>query len=295
MNRFIMAAGIALAAFPAALFGFQAPNFGACCEVQKVADNFYVLRGGGGASEVFITRNNGVVVVDSKVPGQGAALVEKIKTITDKPISTLIITHTHQDHSGGAPEFPAGIQIVAQENTKANMEKMDLFKKPGNDKFLPNKTYKDKLKLFSGPDEVDVYYFGPAGTNGDSWIVFPALRIMAAGDDFAAKGTNFMDATNGGSAAQAKTIRAVVKNIKNVDTVVPGHAPTLYTWTDMKEYADFNEDFLKWGLAEKKSGKSVDEAAAEYKSPEKYAGYAPPNARFVKTNLQVIYDDPRLK
>jgi hypothetical protein len=118
---------------------------------------------------------------------------------------------------------------------------------------------------------------------------------MAAGDDFAAKGTNFMDATNGGSAAQAKTIRAVVNNIKNVETVVPGHAPTLYTWADMKEYADFNEDFLKWGLAEKESGKSVDEAAAAYKSPEKYIGYAPPNARFVKTNLQVIYDDPTLK
>jgi glyoxylase-like metal-dependent hydrolase (beta-lactamase superfamily II) len=260
-----------------------------------VKDNFYVLRGGGGATEVFITQKNGIVVVDAKVPGQGAALVEKIKSLTDKPISTLIITHTHPDHSGGAPEFPAGIQIVAQENTKANMEKMDLFKKPGNEKFLPNKTYKNKLKLFSGPDEVDVYYFGPGGTSGDSWIVFPALRIMAAGDDFAAKGTNYMDVSNGGSGLQAKTIRAVVNNIKNVDTVVPGHAPVLYTWADMKEYAEFNEDFLQWALAEKKSGKSVDEAAAEYKSPEKYAGYAAPNARFVKANLQAIYDDPTLK
>jgi glyoxylase-like metal-dependent hydrolase (beta-lactamase superfamily II) len=127
MNRFMMLAGFALYTLPVALFAFQAPG-SPCCVVTKVTDNFYVLGGGGGASSLFITRDHDAVVVDVKNPGQGAALVEKIKTLTDRPITTVILTHTHTDHTGGLPELPAGFQIVAQENTKTNMEKMDLFK-----------------------------------------------------------------------------------------------------------------------------------------------------------------------
>src|SRR5262249_8983473 len=157
---------------PASLFGFQAPaNAPKVIEVQKVKDNFYVLKGGGGNTSEFITQKNGVVVVDTKLPGLGSLIVEKIKSITDKPVKTVILTHTHMDDVGGLPDFPAGIQIVATENTKANMPKKgrfgsdSIYSKPENAKFLPNKTFKDKLKLFSGADEVDVYYFGPGGTN----------------------------------------------------------------------------------------------------------------------------------
>jgi hypothetical protein len=135
-------------------------------------------------------------------------------------------------------------------------------------------------------------------------VVFPALQILAAGDSFALKTTNFIDVQNGGSAMQARVVRTAVNRLKNIDKIVPGHAPfvvddarppMLYTWADLKEWADFNEDFLKWALSEKKSGKSVDEAASEYKSPEKYASYGPPIPNFVKQDLQAIYNDPTLK
>ena len=66
------------------------------------------------------------------------------------------------------------------------MEKMDAFK---DDKsvFLPKKTYKDKLTIGKGKDQIDLFYFGPAHTNGDAWVVFKALRVMHAGDAFAGK------------------------------------------------------------------------------------------------------------
>jgi glyoxylase-like metal-dependent hydrolase (beta-lactamase superfamily II) len=297
MKRTIMLAGwIGLAALPGAVFGFQvpAPDAPKVIDVEKIKDNFYVLKGGGGNTSVFITQNNGVVVVDTKNPGWGPLLVEKIKSITDKPVTTIINTHTHADHTSGNPYFPAGVQIIAQENTKANMEKMDLFKKPENAKFLPTKTYKDKLKLFSGPDEVDLYYFGAAGTNGDSWVVFPSLRIMAAGDDFAGKTVTFLDESNGGSGAFAQTLKNVVKRVKNVDIVIPGHSTAMFTWADFKEWADFNQELVDWVLAEKKAGKSVDDAIAEYKIPAKYAGYTPPQPRFVKATITAIYNTPGL-
>ena len=77
-------------------------------EADKIKDNLYVLKGGGGNSSVFITAA-GVVVVDTKNPGWGAPLLAKLKTITDKPVTTIINTHTHGDHVSGNVEFPATV------------------------------------------------------------------------------------------------------------------------------------------------------------------------------------------
>ena len=110
-----------------------------------------------------------------RTPGGGQLILDKIRTVTDKPITTIINTHTHADHTGGNEFFGTSVEFVAHENTKANMEKMDNFK---GDKsvFLPKKTYKDKLTL-GGKDEIDLYYFGPAHTNGD------ACRVQRACSD----------------------------------------------------------------------------------------------------------------
>ena len=92
-------------------------------EVEKLRDNLYLMKGGGGNSAVFITAN-GVVVVDTKNPGWGQPLLDKIKSVTDKPVTTIINTHTHGDHVSGNVEFPATVEVVTHENTKANMEHM---------------------------------------------------------------------------------------------------------------------------------------------------------------------------
>jgi cyclase len=302
MKRLMLLAWIGLATLPTALFGFQPPSQPApkIIEVLKIKDNFYVLTGGGGNTSVFVTHDHGVVVVDTKNPGWGSLLVEKIKSITDKPIKTVILTHAHSDHVGGLAEFPKGIQIVAQENAKANMLKAslygpgDLFKKPENAKFLPNKTFNKKLTLFSGADEIDLYYFGPGETGDDAWVVFPSLRILVAGDNFSRKEVNLIDDTAGGTGALARTLRSAVNTIKGVDTVVPGHQHTVFTWADLKEYADYSQEFLDWVLVQKKAGKSADEVAAEYKYPAKYANYGPPRLEFLKLTTRAIYNTPGL-
>src|SRR5262250_3394595 len=110
--------------------------------VTKLKDNLYVLKGGGGNTSIFVTAT-GVVVVDSKNPGWGQPILDKIKTLTDKPVTTLINTHTHGDHVSGNVEFPATIDFIAQENTKANMEKMEIFK-TNNNRGMTKRTFKDK-------------------------------------------------------------------------------------------------------------------------------------------------------
>jgi glyoxylase-like metal-dependent hydrolase (beta-lactamase superfamily II) len=243
-------------------------------EVEKVKDNLYVLRGGGGNTAVFLTAN-GVVVVDAKNPGWGKPILDKIKELTPKPITTLINTHTHGDHVSGNVEFPATIDFVAQENTKANMEKMPIFKEH-NGVGMAKRTFKDKMTIGKGADQIDLYYFGPGHTNGDAWIVFPALRTMHAGDIFASKGLPLIDGDNGGSVLHIhETLNKANNSIKGVDTIINGHTPKNTAWADLKEYADFNQDFLTWAQAELKAGKTPAQAAAEWKLPAKYVGYSP--------------------
>ncbi|HEY7475045.1 MAG TPA: MBL fold metallo-hydrolase, partial [Vicinamibacterales bacterium] len=99
--------------------------------VEKVKDNLFVLRGGGGNTAVFVT-TTGVVVVDAKNPGWGQPILEKVKELTPKPVTLVINTHAHGDHVSGNVEFPATVDVVTQENTKANMEKLDIFKQNNN-------------------------------------------------------------------------------------------------------------------------------------------------------------------
>jgi cyclase len=242
-------------------------------EVDKVKDNLYVLKGGGGNTAVFITAN-GVVVVDAKNPGWGKPILEKVKELTPKPITTLINTHTHADHVSGNVEFPATVEVVTQENTKANMEKMDIFKQ-NNGRGMARKTFKDKMTLMNGADQIDLYYFGPGHTNGDAIVVFPALRTAHIGDLFASKSLPLVDADNGGSVLHyPETLNKVLGGIKNVDTLINGHMPATTTWADLKTFAEFNQDFLTWAQGALKSGQTPEQAAAGWKVPGKYAGYS---------------------
>ncbi len=243
-------------------------------DVEKVKDNLYVLRGGGGNTAVFLTAD-GVVVVDAKNPGWGKPILDKIKTLTPKPITMLINTHTHGDHVSGNVEFPATIDFVAQENTKVNMEKMPIFKEHGG-VGMAKRTFKDKMTIGKGADQIDLYYFGPGHTNGDAWVVFPALRIVHAGDIFSGKNVPLIDEANGGSMMEISgTLMKAHDGIKNVDAIINGHTPAQTTWADLKEYAEFNKDLVAWMTTELKAGKTPEAAAAEWKLPEKYKGYAP--------------------
>jgi cyclase len=254
-------------------------------EVEKVKDNLFMLKGGGGNTAVFVTAN-GVTVVDAKNPGWGQPILDKIKELTPKPVTLLINTHTHGDHVSGNVDFPATVDIVVQENTKTNMEKMPIFKEH-NGKGMPKKTFKDKMTLGSGKDRVDLYYFGRGHTNGDAWIVFPELRVVHAGDIFSGKNLPLLDMNNGGSGGEiGTTLTKAHAGIKNVDSIITGHS-TLMKWDDLAEYAQFNKDFLADVQAGMKAGKSADEIAAGWKPAAKYKDYTIADAR-LKTNVQAI-------
>ena len=280
--------------------GQQAPKI---VEVEKLKDNLFVLKGGGGNTAVFITAA-GVVVVDAKNPGWGQPILDKIKELTNKPVTTLINTHTHGDHVSGNVEFPATVDIIVQENTKTNMGKMipnstaqdqkvppQTIFQANNGRGLPKRTFKDKMTLFKGADEIDLFYFGRGHTNGDAWVLFPSLRTVHAGDIFSGKNLPLLDANNGGSAALiADSLQKGYDTLKNVDTIITGHS-TQMTMADLKEYIAFNREFLNDVQTAKRAGKSVDDIAASWKMPAKYAGYAPVDANRLKNNARLAFSE----
>ena len=271
------------------------PGALAATKIEKVKDNLYMITGSdptdrslfaGGNTGVFIT-DTGVIVVDTKLAGWGQVLLDRIKTVTNKPVTTIINTHTHGDHTGSNTMLPASVEIIAHENTKANMEKMDAFKGDGA-KGLPKKTYKDKMSLGSGKDRVDLYYFGRGHTNGDTWIIYPSLRVMQTGDMFAWKDSPLLDKANGGSGVEyAATVRKAVAAANNVDTLIVGHSP-LRTVPELKEYAQFMDDLVAAVKQAKAAGKSAADAAASIDLTTTYKGYKKERQTGA---VQVIYDE----
>jgi len=251
--------------------GFNFPPVG---KAEKITDNLYWLQGQGGNTAIYVAAN-GVVLVDTKLANNGQAILDQVKAVTDKPVTQIINTHTHGDHTGSNQFFPATVEIVTQENTAANMQKMDVFKDPANKHGLPDRTFKNKMTLLSGNDAIDLYYFGRAHTNGDALVVFRNARVMHAGDMFATKGLPLLDANNGGSGVDyGETIGNASKGIKNVDTVITGHSMTLMKWQDFVDYGEFNRAYLAAARSAMRGGKTPEQAAMEFKLPEKFKDYS---------------------
>jgi hypothetical protein len=72
--------------------------------------------------------------------------------------------------------------------------------------------------------------------------------------------------------------------------VITGHSTNM-TMADLKEYADFNREFVQAVRAAKKAGQTVDDVANSWKVPDRFKGYAQPMPARLKPNVQVVWDE----
>lgn len=274
--------------------------------VHRVSENLYMLGNdpaeqgmrSGGNTAVFVM-SSGVALVDTKILGYGQDILAEVGQITDKPVTTIINTHTHYDHSGGNVEFPDTVDFVVHENTLAQMLRpscepvtnCDAFKGQ-NAKYLPRTTYSDRMSLFTGgPDQIDLYYFGRGHTDGDTFVVFKAARAVHTGDMFARKGLPFLDVANGnGSALEfGDTLRKAVAGIDNVDTVIPGHNDEVLLWRDLVDYSGFYNDLVATIQVGRAGGQSVDQVVSSYALPAQYSDFQVADDR-LRSVVQYVFD-----
>jgi cyclase len=252
--------------------GGRGPGFPPVSAAEKVADNLFMVPGQGGNTAVWVAAN-GVVLVDTKLANNGQAILDQVKAVTDKPVTHIINTHTHGDHTGSNQFFPATVEIVTQANTSTNMQKLPVFQEAANKHGLPDRTFKDRMTLLRGDDAIDLHYYGAAHTSGDAFVVFRRARVMHAGDAFANKAQPLIDVANGGSGiAYPETLAKVAREVKNVDRVITGHS-TVVPWQDFVDFGEFNRLFLAHARASLKTGRTPEQAMMNLTLPEKFKGY----------------------
>src|SRR5229473_7562440 len=93
--------------------------------IMKLKDGLYVIPGYDGAATggnvaVRVT-DEGVIVVDSKLPVLYSDIVDKVKSISAQPIRYLLNTHQHGDHTGSNSQFLKTAEILMHRNARANM------------------------------------------------------------------------------------------------------------------------------------------------------------------------------
>ena len=269
MTRAILALGLMALAVSGAVVAQQPQQFEPIGAIVKVRNNLFMIPGQGGNTAVFVTRR-GVVLVDTKLAGNGQAILDRVASVTDLPVTTVINTHSHFDHVGSNETFPATVDVVTHENARVAMAKDSAVKDiPAA---MPDRTFKDRLTIGQGPDRVELYYFGAAHTNGDAFVVFPSVRAMHAGDVYPWKAAPFIDDGNGGSpVALPDTLESLINTVGDVDSVIPGHMPVT-TWASLVEFTQFNRQLLATARAARAAGRSVDQALNELKS-SRFADY----------------------
>jgi len=246
--------------------GSRIPPTGA---IEKIKDNLYKIGGAGSNTTVFITAE-GVVLVDTKLANNGEAILKQVQTVTDKPVSMIINTHTHPDHNGSNDYFKKArptIEVVAHENTK----KWVAANPRSDPAMTPDRIFTDTLTLGKGRDRIDFYYFGAGHTNGDAFVVFPSLRAMCIGDLMAWNMAPLIDPATGGSViALPDTLEKAQKAIKNVDLVIEGHG-NVNTWTGLRAYTEFNRALLNAAKAALAKKETPEQALAELEKNPKFA------------------------
>jgi glyoxylase-like metal-dependent hydrolase (beta-lactamase superfamily II) len=288
---------VAAAAVAVGAAGQQVPS--APLQVEKITDKVFALRGGGpvmragnftapvsGTTIAFITKT-GVILVDTKIPQAGQELIQALKTITDLPVTTIINTHFHEDHTGGNPAFSASIDVIAHRNTAELMRTMpppyggvpqpNIFAASGG-RGLPTRTFDERMTLTQDGERVELYYFGRAHTGGDAWVVFPSERVLHAGDVFALKTYPIIDTNNGGSSAEySQTIQRASMALANIETIITGHSGSRSTIADLRTYGEFVREWVDAIREAKNSGVSPSEFIARWRMPERYLqqGYLP--------------------
>ena len=272
------AAGLALALTASAAFA-QTPAAppAAPQAIKEVKPGLYMVTGGGGNTTVRVT-GDGLVVVDSKNPGQAFYddLMGQIRTVSPAPVKYLVDTHHHADHTGNNGRFlAAGAKVVAQKNLPANLDK---FVPPATNPTLtapakPDVTYDTRYAIKLGGKTVQLMHFAPAHTDADTIVYFPDLKVVAMGDELNAVAPNFDYA---GGASIAGWITSLDQTLKlDWDKAIPGHGADPFTRDQVTAFRGKLQTLLDRAREQVKAGTPKDKLIAGLKTDDLWP--FPPN------------------
>jgi glyoxylase-like metal-dependent hydrolase (beta-lactamase superfamily II) len=268
-----------LAGLLAALVPAQPARKGGGQPVQPaelIKPGLYMIAGAGANSEVRVT-DDGLIVVDGKLPGEKNYDDEmaQIKSVSSQPVKYLIVTHHHADHTGNNDRFEAaGVKVIGHENLKKNAETYNNNPKPAP----PTETYSgSEHTLTLGGISVELHHFGRAHTSGDTVVYFPDLKTVVVSDVVTTGATGPLADYNGGGSflEWPKVLDGILK--LDFDTCIAGNGAPV-TKADVEAYKTKIDTFVSRAKEAVAKGVSKDQLMDQIKTDD--LGWKPrvPNA-----------------
>ena len=210
----------------------------------ELAKGVHVLFGSGGNIGVSVGED-AVFIIDDQFAPLTPKILAAIRALTDKPVSFVLNTHWHFDHTGGNENFgKAGALIVAHDNVRKRMSTeqfmaaMNRRDPPSPKAALPVVTFSEGVTFHINGDSVVVTHVAPAHTDGDAIVHFQKANVVHMGDVFNNTGLPFIDLSSGGSVHGVIAAADKVYAMTNAQTrIVPGHGQVtdrnrLKAWRD---------------------------------------------------------------
>jgi len=250
--------------------------------IQTIREGKVYLIPGGGSNSTVVIGDKGVIVIDVKTTmATGEQLLKKIATLTSKPVTHVIETHSDCDHINGIVAFPKSVKIIAQVNNRTEQEQVARlatveinggYGVAPQDRLPTVLITKDKEAVTINGVRFVFYHLGPGHTGGDLMIYLPDEKVMVAGDilftsNVAAPNNGLFfkfekGATTTGWFQNAEALLKV-----DADVYVTGHGDKLMTKADVEKLiADFRAKMAKVD-ALAASGKSLEETVKEMGDP----------------------------
>ena len=206
--------------------------------------------------------NSGIIVGDDSVmvieaqatPRLANKVIEKVRSVTDKPISHLVLTHYHAVRVLGASAYGAGQVIMSEKARSMVVERgredwdseFDRFPRLflGHEEIpgltWPTTAFHGRMSVYLGKRRVDLMQLGRAHTAGDIVIFVPDQNVMFTGDIVEYKSACYC------GDGHFHDWPGTLENIRSwdVDAIAPGRGDALVGKGMVNEALDLTADFV---------------------------------------------------
>ena len=222
---------------------------------EEIGNDLFAFTAEGDPNSGIIVGDDSVMVIDAQAtPTLARQVIQKVRSVTDKPISHLVLSHYHAVRVLGASEYKAGNIIMSskarsmvvergQEDWDSEFDRFPrLFK--GHEEIpgltWPTTTFDKKMSLFLGKRRVDLYFLGRAHTAGDIVIHVPDSNVLFTGDI-----VEYKSACYCGDAHLQEWPKTLGKIAKfQAVSLVPGRGDALTDPRQINDAIELTEDFV---------------------------------------------------